>query len=153
MAASADVLAQAKVEIDLAAIAEGKNVCTSFRLRRPPQCDGTDLPRPGNHQMARQARLHPPPHPRRNQRSRGHEMGSAARPATRLGPRAKTRMAHNARFASPPPPLPAILAVAGPGKLTPPLPHHRRVHAPRLRPHWRSRRLRRLVLPLPRLAL
>lgn len=34
------------------------------------------------------------------------------------------------------------------------LPHHnRRMHPPRLRPHWRIRRFRRLVLPLPRLAL
>lgn len=30
MSASADVLAQAKVEIDLAAIPEGKNVCFDF---------------------------------------------------------------------------------------------------------------------------
>jgi hypothetical protein len=32
MSASADVLAQAKVEIDLAAIPEGKNVCPQTRL-------------------------------------------------------------------------------------------------------------------------
>lgn len=30
---------------------------------------------------------------------------------------------------------------------------NRRMHTSRLRPHWRIRRLRRLVLPLPRLAL
>lgn len=48
MSASADVLAQAKVEVDLAAIPLGKNVCII-----PPSvpastncydCDGTDIP-------------------------------------------------------------------------------------------------------------
>lgn len=42
MSASADVLAQAKVEIDLAAIPEGKNVCL-FLLRQSLKCDGTDF--------------------------------------------------------------------------------------------------------------
>jgi hypothetical protein len=32
MSASADVLAQAKVEVALASIPEGKNVCYGFRL-------------------------------------------------------------------------------------------------------------------------
>ena len=35
MSASADVLAQAKVEIDLAAIPEGKNVHTPFHSKLP----------------------------------------------------------------------------------------------------------------------
>ena len=60
--------------------------------------------RPGNHQMARQARLHPPPHRRRDQRSRRHKLGIITGPATRLGPRAKARMAHHARYALPLPP-------------------------------------------------
>ena len=59
MAASADVLAQAKVEISLGAIPEGKNV-------RPLTCAhllGSHLTHTlGHHQVARQARLHPPPH-------------------------------------------------------------------------------------------
>lgn len=36
MSASADVLAQAKVEIDLAAIPEGKNVRIAYRTRARP---------------------------------------------------------------------------------------------------------------------
>lgn len=57
MSASADVLAQAKVEIDLASIPEGKNV----RLRRwTDTCVKSDE-RLGRHQMARQAGLHPSP--------------------------------------------------------------------------------------------
>ena len=35
MSASADVLAQAKVEIDLSAIPEGKNVSSRFLVKRP----------------------------------------------------------------------------------------------------------------------
>lgn len=42
MSASADVLAQAKVEIDLADIPEGKNVCL-FLLRQLLKCDGTEF--------------------------------------------------------------------------------------------------------------
>jgi len=59
MAASADVLAQAKVEISLGAIPEGKNVgsLTSAPASRPHLMHIL-----GHHQMARQARLHPPPH-------------------------------------------------------------------------------------------
>ena len=100
MSASADVLAQAKVEIDLAAIPEGKNVCYFLSAHR---CSAmvTDLLRTGNHQMARQARLHPPPHGRRNQRSRRHKVGVTTRPATRLRPRQEARMAHNAGYAFP----------------------------------------------------
>jgi ubiquinol-cytochrome c reductase iron-sulfur subunit len=37
MSASADVLAQAKVEIDLAAIPEGKNVRFAIRHKSPEQ--------------------------------------------------------------------------------------------------------------------
>ena len=58
MAASADVLAQAKVEVDLSAIPLGRNVrLISF-------VDSGSRPltiTTGHHKMARQARLHPPP--------------------------------------------------------------------------------------------
>jgi ubiquinol-cytochrome c reductase iron-sulfur subunit len=40
MSASADVLAQAKVEIDLAAIPEGKNVCLPAPPTRSPPPNG-----------------------------------------------------------------------------------------------------------------
>jgi hypothetical protein len=61
MSASADVLAQAKVEIDLAAIPEGKNV--RFRGFNA----GLDLIQSlGYYQMAWEARVHPPPHCRRD---------------------------------------------------------------------------------------
>ena len=87
MSASADVLAQAKVEIDLAAIPEGKNVrsslLTSSKLATIPTTL-TMLREIGNRQMARQARLHPPPHPRRDQSRRRHKMGNITGPATRL---------------------------------------------------------------------
>jgi ubiquinol-cytochrome c reductase iron-sulfur subunit len=59
MSASADVLAQAKVEIDLSAIPEGKNVRLP-RRRVPPQF--RQLTAAGHYQVARQARLHPTPH-------------------------------------------------------------------------------------------
>jgi hypothetical protein len=59
MAASADVLAQAKVEISLGAIPEGKNVCSARSAPIPGLCL-THVT--GHYQMARQARLHPPPH-------------------------------------------------------------------------------------------
>lgn len=58
MSASADVLAQAKVEIDLSAIPEGKNVCLIM-------ANGWKNPSVtilGHHQMAGEARFHPPPH-------------------------------------------------------------------------------------------
>lgn len=59
MSASADVLAQAKVEIDLAAIPEGKNV-------RPALLhvfsEERKLMRSGHYQVARQACLHPTPY-------------------------------------------------------------------------------------------
>ena len=68
MSASADVLAQAKVEIGLAAIPEGKNVCYSFRPFRGQlvanrwQSHKLTLVPTGHHQVAWQARLHPPPY-------------------------------------------------------------------------------------------
>lgn len=90
MSASADVLAQAKVEIDLAAIPEGKNVrslppslLTSSKPATIP-ITLTTLREIGNRQMARQARLHPPPHRRRDQSRRRDKMGNTTGPATRL---------------------------------------------------------------------
>lgn len=67
MSASADVLAQAKVEVGLESIPEGKNV----RSRHTPSYTQVDLTEAcaGNYQMARQARLHPPPDKGRDRRS------------------------------------------------------------------------------------
>jgi Rieske Fe-S protein len=56
MSASADVLAMAKVEVDLSTIPEGKNVRDPISRSRVWILTGV-----GDHQMARQARLHPPP--------------------------------------------------------------------------------------------
>ena len=61
MSASADVLAMAKVEVDIAAIPEGKNVritpiYTSLSWSREVNV-GT-----GHHQVAWKANLHPPPY-------------------------------------------------------------------------------------------
>lgn len=58
MSASADVLAQAKVEIDLSAIPEGKNVC----LDKADGWNNLWVTILGHYQMAREARFHPPPH-------------------------------------------------------------------------------------------
>jgi|SRR3569833_1749850 len=67
MSASADVLAMAKVEVDLATIPEGKNVSWKHmhgertteeeRKKKRANPDGHT----GHHQVARQARLHPAP--------------------------------------------------------------------------------------------
>ncbi len=87
--------------------------------------------RPGHHgQMARQAGLHPPAHGRRDQGRRGRQRGGDAGPAVRRGPRQEAGM-------------------AGPGRRV----HPSRLHpaGPKARP--RQRRLRRLVLPVPRFAL
>lgn len=68
MSASADVLAMAKVEVDLATIPEGKNVSVST----PGEAnaargynEGVFLTNSivGHHQVARKARLHPTPNP------------------------------------------------------------------------------------------
>jgi hypothetical protein len=60
MSASADVLAMAKVEVDLSAIPEGKNVRDNINWDRTFSV----LMDTGHYQMARQASLHPPPNPR-----------------------------------------------------------------------------------------
>ena len=44
MSASADVLAQAKVELDLAAVPEGKNVRHSSSIRAPQKAMVPDFP-------------------------------------------------------------------------------------------------------------
>jgi len=62
MSASADVLAMAKVEVDLTQIPEGKNA--SWQPSSEvigSMCRLTRLHHPGHHQMARKARLHPTP--------------------------------------------------------------------------------------------
>ena len=88
MSASADVLAQAKVEIDLSAIPLGKNVsfsaiCTP-KLAEKATHNLHEITTIGYCQMARQTRLHPPPHRGRNQSSREHKVGKPARSPTRL---------------------------------------------------------------------
>ena len=67
MSASADVLAQAKVEVGLESIPEGKNV----RSQTYPSYTLVELTGDcaGNYQMARQAGLHPPPDKGRDRRS------------------------------------------------------------------------------------
>lgn len=62
MSASADVLAQAKVEIALGSIPEGKNV----RLLQLSKYLQPLTHQTGHHQMAWQARLHPSPYQRRD---------------------------------------------------------------------------------------
>ena len=67
MSASADVLAMAKVEVDLSAIPEGKNVgCYRAMVKGWPSGMNADLVflDTGHYQMARQAGLHPPSHGR-----------------------------------------------------------------------------------------
>lgn len=77
MSASADVLAQAKVEVDLSAIPLGKNVSSALvlppplSLPTPARLHNRPLTQaylPGHNQMARETRLHPSSNPRRNQR-------------------------------------------------------------------------------------
>jgi hypothetical protein len=57
MSASADVLAMAKVEVDLSTIAEGKNV--RIQIGWSYHVGQADL-RTGHYQMARKASFHPP---------------------------------------------------------------------------------------------
>lgn len=56
MSASADVLAMAKVEVDLNAIPEGKNVSTTHRTEGSYVCNGTRISDrrrfAGHHQVA-----------------------------------------------------------------------------------------------------
>lgn len=65
--------------------------------------------------MARQTSLHPPPHRRRDQRSRGHQMGIVTGSSTRLGSGQEARMADHAGYVS-----------------------HRRLHPPRNTPNESS---------------
>lgn len=66
MSASADVLAQAKVEVGLGAIPEGKNVRFSRWFSVATTISLTcEI---GHHQVAWQARVHPSPYPGRNRR-------------------------------------------------------------------------------------
>jgi hypothetical protein len=63
MSASADVLAMAKVEVDLSSIPEGKNVSRNMvKHNAATLLNGSS----GYHQVARQARLHPTPNPGRD---------------------------------------------------------------------------------------
>lgn len=83
MSASADVLAMAKVEVDLSAIPEGKNVGLPrpiIRKRTSPPTDMRDT-HPGHYQMARQARLHPSPNTRRDRGGQLRKDRVLARPA------------------------------------------------------------------------
>lgn len=70
MSASADVLAQAKVEVDLSAIPLGKNVSSALILLPGPLAQSLAHTTHvlGHNQMARETCLHPSPNPRRNQR-------------------------------------------------------------------------------------
>lgn len=67
MSASADVLAQAKVEIGLGTIPEGKNVrlmpCFCGLLATASRMATNVKPTIGHHQVAWQARFHPSPYP------------------------------------------------------------------------------------------
>lgn len=73
MAASADVLAQAKVEIALGSIPEGKNVCSGLpSFHCASTISDQNFLKIGHHQVAWQARLHPSPHPGGDQGGREH---------------------------------------------------------------------------------
>lgn len=87
MSASADILAMAKVEVDLSTIPEGKNVCIINQLGPIEILTGT-----GPYQMARQASLHPPPNSRRDQGGREREGRVIARSPERCGSCQETRM-------------------------------------------------------------
>jgi hypothetical protein len=70
MSASADVLAMAKVEVDLNAIPEGKNVSrpeqNKLRESIKQHQKSSNMAFSGHHQVAWQARLRPTPNPGRN---------------------------------------------------------------------------------------
>lgn len=67
MSASADVLAQAKVEVDLSAIPLGKNVSSALLStlspRPPAQSPAHTVCVQGHNQMARETRFHPSSNP------------------------------------------------------------------------------------------
>lgn len=138
MSASADVLAQAKVEIDLAAIPEGKNVRLSRvlpRVRNPSSMPIRTCPKQlqtdqlGNRQMARQASLHPPSHRRRDPRSRRHQMGIVARPTTRQRQSQEAGMVDHGRYD-----IPFLCLSFHPMPLTPPFSTLPYLHLPFLPP-------------------
>ena len=157
MSASADVLAQAKVEIDLAAIPEGKNVSVplpSILLAKHTTEYGAFLKqviikwrgkpvfiRHRTEDEIKEAEdtkweslRDPQPDSDRVKKPEWLIMLGASTPLF--------------EFILPTNRIPQI------NKSTDSInPHYRRLHPPRLRPHRRIRRLRRLVLPLSRLPL
>lgn len=104
MSASADVLAQAKVEVDLSAIPLGKNVSSALLSTFPPPPDPpAQSPAhtaciQGHNQMARETRFHPSSNPRGNKRRRRYQMGNPTRSPAGLGSCQESRMAHNAGY-------------------------------------------------------
>lgn len=162
MSASADVLAQAKVEIDLAAIPEGKNVSATPDHASPlPYHSISEIPQ---WQMLMKAYSQviikwrgKPVFIRHRTSSEIQEAEDTNWESLRDPQPDSDRvkkpewliMLGAPPFLPPHPPALHASPTANPFSLL----GNRRLHPPRLRPHRRVRRLRRLVLPLPRLAL
>ena len=103
----------------------------------------------GDYKMARQTRLHPPPHRRRNQRSRRHGLAFVTRSSARLRACEETGMVDNAWYGSTfilvlsfhgtdPTCLPSshqrIPSLPSTNNTNLPSPYHRCLHPPRLCP-------------------
>lgn len=99
----------------------------------------------GHHQVERQARLCPPPYRRRDRRGQRHRHCFLKRPPGRCRPCPEARVAGHVGYVCK---VAGIMENAWATNMT-----TRCLHTFGLRAHRRGRRLRRLVLPLPRFSL
>lgn len=96
MSVSADILAMAKVEVDLNAIPEGKNVSTGPADAHARPARQAHSRCAGHHQVAGKARLRPAPHPGRDRPGQQGQHRLPPRPPVRRRPRQEARVAGHA---------------------------------------------------------
>ena len=151
MSASADVLAMAKVEVDLNAIPEGKNVSIPFTpgLRGWKQSDGSLNTR---HQPQVIIKWRGKPVFIRHRTAAEIEEANKVNVASLRDPENDDDRVQKPEWLVMLGTYSRPFAVFALWELIAD-PNRRRLHPSRLRPHRRGRRLRRLVLPLPRLPL
>ena len=152
MSASADVLAQAKVEIDLNAIPEGKNV----RFPSPLPLTDSAVQQLTQHNIQVIIKWRGKPVFIRHRTEDEIKEAEQTKWESLRDPQPDSERVQKPEWLimiGKPLPLPQTSPIIPLIKLTSHLLLIRRMHSPRLRSHRRSWRLRRLVLSLPRLAL